>query len=230
VNIRAFAPTRDFSQPEPEPFIAEEEEVVDDRIDPEEAARLIEAAREEGRREGYARGKAEGEEAERSSIAATLEGRVSALQAEIEAIRAREDELFADLETRTARLMLALLHQLAKRLSEAEAKRLAENVATRAVEAVRGKHLITIRADAENIAALRQVLRLPTDEDAAAHRIVFEEEEDATRPPLEVAWLTGKVRFDPYGFTEAIDEVFTRTLESLTGDKGASSKVERNHD
>jgi flagellar biosynthesis/type III secretory pathway protein FliH len=225
MTIRAFAPTRDFSAPVPEPLIEEEEEIVDDRIDPEEAARLIEAAREEGRRQGYAEGLAEGEANERGSVAARLEEQVAALHAEIGAIRAEEAELFAELETRTSRLMLALLHQLAKRLSEAEAKRLAENVAARAVEAVRGKHLITIRAGNDLLASLRQVLRLPTDDDAAAHRIVFDEA-DATKPPLEVAWLTGKVRFDPYGFTDAIDEVFTRTLESLTGDEGASSQVE----
>lgn len=218
MTVRAFAPIRDFSEPElPDPF---EEEEEDDRLGPEEVARLVESARAEAYREGHAAGLAEGRESERSSLAAQLEAEVDALNTSLAALREKEDALFADLETRTARLMLALVHQLARRLSEAEAKRLAEAVTTRAVEAVRGRHRVTIRANEELLEPLRAVLRLPTDEAAAAHRIVFEKAADATAAPLEVAWLTGKVTFDPYAFTGAIDEVFTETLERLTSGMG----------
>ncbi|NNU17434.1 hypothetical protein HK107_13965 [Parvularcula sp. ZS-1/3] len=216
MTVRAFAPFRDFSEPElPDPF--EEEIEEDDRLSPDEVAALIKSARADGKRQGYEEGIAEGQEQERTSVAAQLEEKVDALRAELSAIHGREDELFADLETRTARLMLALVHQLARRLSEAEAKRLAENVTVRAVEAVRGKHRVTIRADEAFLEPLRAVLRLPTDEEAAAHRVVFETAEEGAETPLEVAWLTGKVTFDPYAFTGAIDEVFTETLEHLMG-------------
>lgn len=214
----AFAGLRDFSEPEvPETF---EEEVEDDRLPPEEVARLVEAAAEEARREGHAAGYAEGQEAERASVAARMDEQVENLLSEIAALREHEEQLFAEVEERTSRLMLALVHQLARRLSEVEAKRLAENVAMRAIEAVRGKHRITIRATGEFIEPLRAILRLPTDEDAAAHRIVFETTANDEESPLEVAWLTGKVTFDPYAFTGAIDEVFTETLNSLTGGQG----------
>lgn len=216
MKISAFSPSLDFGAP-PAPEPVEEE---DDRLDPDEVARLIEQATEAARAEAYDQGFREGAAQEKSQIAARLEDEVSSLRAEIDGVRAREDALFADLETRTSRLMLALVHQLARRLSEAEAKRLAEDVTMRAVEAVRGKHRITIRADAAIIEPLRAVLRLPTDDEAAAHRIVFETAHDDGGTPLEVAWLTGKVTFDPYAFTDAIDEVFTETLKSLSGDEG----------
>lgn len=225
MSVRAFQPTRDFSEPEfPEPL---EEEIEDDRLPPEEVARLVEAAREEGRQQGFTDGHAQGVEEERATIAAQLETKVDAIFAELESVRAREVELFESLEMRTARLMLAFVHQLAKRLSEAEAKRLAENVAKRAVEAVRGKHRITIRATEEFLEPLRAILRLPTDDDAAAHRIAFEPVADEEAAPLEVAWLTGKVTFDPYGFNEAVDEVFTETLNSLMDGEGTPTSVER---
>lgn len=225
MSVRAFQPTRDFSEPEfPEPV---EEEVEDDRLPPEEVARLVEAAREQGREQGYNDGHAQGVEDERAAIAAELKGKVDGLFTEMQALRSREDELFQSLETRTARLMLAFVHQLAKRLSEAEANRLAENVAKRAVEAVRGKHRITIRATEEFLRPLREALHLPTDDDAAAHRVEFEAVADAEAAPLEVAWLTGKVTFDPYGFNEAVDEVFTETLNSLMDGEGTPTSVER---
>lgn len=212
-QFRAFAPARDFGEPDiPEVF---DEEVEDDRLSPDEVAALIDNATAQARREGHAEGFAEGQAAERTGIATSLEEKATTLLNEVSALRAKEDELFEDLETRTSRLMLALVHQLARRLSEAEAMRLAENVTMRAVEAVRGKHRITIRASQELMDPLRQVLRLPTDEDASAHRIVFEPASEDASTPLEVAWLTGKVTFDPYAFTGAIDDVFNDTLENL---------------
>ncbi|MEM9839092.1 MAG: hypothetical protein AAF830_08050 [Pseudomonadota bacterium] len=216
MKISAFSPALDFGAP-PTPEPMEEE---DDRLDPDEVAALVEKATEAVRAEAYNQGFNDGSNQEKTDIAQRLEAEVSALRTAIEGVRAKEDELFADLETRTARLMLALVHQLGRRLSEAEAKRLAENVTMRAVEAVRGKHRITIRADEAIIEPLRAVLRLPTDDDAAAHRIVFEPAQGDENTPLEVAWLTGKVTFDPYAFTDAIDEVFTETLKSLSGDEG----------
>lgn len=223
MSIRAFAPVRDFSEPQIEEPVFEEEEVDDGRLDPEEVTRLIESAAAAARREGYEEGKRDGAEAERTSITAQLEEKVSELRAEIASINARDDELFEELETRSSRLMLALVHQLARRLSEEEAKRLAENVTVRAIEAVKGKHRITIRATEEFLEPLRQVLRLPTDEAADQHRIQFQQAEDASEAPLEVAWLTGKVTFDPYAFTGAIDEVFTETLGRLMDGEGAPS-------
>lgn len=214
----AFSFLRDFAEPEqPEPPAGVEE---DDRLAPEDVERMIESARAEAFERGHAQGLEAGRDAERATISARLEEKVTELHGHLAAITAREDELFSQLETRTARLMLALVHQLAKRLSEVEAKQLAENVATRAVEAVRGKHRVTIRATAEFIEPLRQVLRLPTDDAAAAHRVVFEESAAGGEAPLEVAWLTGKVTFDPYAFTAAIDEVFTETLKSLMSGEG----------
>ena len=220
MKISAFSPALDFGAP-PAPEPIEEE---DDRLDPEEVAYLVDRAADAARAEAYDEGFREGQAKEKSSIAARLEEEVQGLRREIEAVRAREEELFADLETRTARLMLALVHQLARRLSEAEAKRLAEDVTMRAVDAVRGKHRIVIRADPPIIDPLRAVLRLPTDDEAAAHRIAFEPAREGSGTPLEVAWLTGKVTFDPYAFTGAIDEVFTETLKSLGGDGGTSSR------
>ena len=220
MRISAFAPTLNFDEPLPE----EPEALDDGRLDPEEVARLIEQAKDDARREAYDDGYRDGSEAEKATIAARLEEEVLGLRREIEAVRTHEDQLFADLETRTARLMLALVHQLARRLSEAEAKRPAENVTMRAVEAVRGKHRVVIRADATILAALLAVLRLPTDEEAAAHRIEFQASSEEHAAPLEVAWLTGKVTFDPYAFTGAIDEVFTETLKSLSGDEGTSPR------
>jgi hypothetical protein len=223
-NVRAFTPSRDFSAPaEPEPVAEEIEEEEDDRLSPDEVARLIDAAVATARQEGFEEGKAEGAKEASEDIAAKLETEVSALHGELQALRAREEQLFTELESKTARLMLALVHQLAKRLSEAEAKRLAEDVTLRAVEAVRGRHKITIRASTEFLDPLRQVMRLGRDEDAAAHRISFEPREDASAAPLEVAWLTGKVTFDPYAFTGEIDEVFTDTLKTLTGGEGNPS-------
>lgn len=220
MRISAFAPTVDFDAPAEEP----DEPEVDDRLAPDEVAVLIDQATEAAKREAYDAGYRAGAETERQTIAARLEDEVKALNAEISRIRAREDELFADLATRTARLMLALVHQLARRLSESEAKRIAENLTMRAVEAVRGKHRITIRAEQSVLEPLRAVLRMPTDDEAAAHRIAFEAAEDGSGAPLEVAWLTGKVTFDPYAFTGAIDEVFTDTLNSLSGDEGRSPR------
>lgn len=216
MRISAFAPTLDFSKPDPIDEI--EEEVEDHRIEPEEVERLVEAARQEARAAGYDEGFAAGQEQERGEIATRIEEQVSELLSALAELRANEEALFTDLETRTSRLMLALVHQLAKRLSDAEANRLAQNVTMRAVEAVRGKHRMTIRAPEEYMDALRAVLRLPTDQDAEAHRIVFEVAEGDGQAPLEVAWLTGKVTFDPYAFKGAIDDVFRETLESLDGE------------
>jgi len=218
VRISAFTPARDFSQPDPDEI---EEEIVDDRLDPDEVAALIDRATEAARKEAYHEGYTAGVEEERATIASRLEEEVQGLRSEIDSVRVHEVELFKSLETRTSRLMLALVHQLARRLSDAEAQRVAESVAMRAVEAVRGKHRITIRADEKLMGPLRAVLRLPTDEDAASYRIAFETEPEGSSTQLEVAWLTGKVTFDPYAFTDAIDEVFTETLKSLSGDGGA---------
>ncbi|NRA30788.1 MAG: hypothetical protein HRU11_11075 [Parvularculaceae bacterium] len=218
MRISAFTPARDFSQPDPSEV---EEEIIDDRLDPDEVAILIDRATEAAKKEAYHEGYTAGVAEERATIASRLEEEVQALRAEIDAVRVNEEELFEDLATRTSRLMLALVHQLARRLGESEAQRLAENVTMRAVEAVRGKHRITIRADESLITPLRAVLRLPTDEEAASYRIVFEPQPDGSGSQLEVAWLTGKVTFDPYAFTDAIDEVFTETLKNLDGDGGA---------
>ncbi|GGY50612.1 FliH/SctL family protein [Parvularcula lutaonensis] len=228
MTIRAFAPVRDFNEPQVEEQAFEEVPEEDDRLSPEEVTRLIESAAAAARREGYEEGKRDGEEAERASMAARLEEKVDRLRAEIESIQAREDALFDELETRSSRLMLALVHQLARRLSEEEAKHLAENVTIRAIEAVRGKHRITIRATEEFLGPLRHVLRLPTDEEADQVRIHFEQAADETEAPLEVAWLTGKVTFDPYAFTGAIDEVFTETLKSLMDGEGTPSSEGEN--
>lgn len=222
MTARAFAGLKDFDAPEIDPVY--EEEIEDDRLTPAEVAELVDNARRAALKEGHAQGYAEGQEAERQTIASRLDAEVTKLTAAVASIREQEEELFADLETRTARLMLALVHQLARRLSEEEAKRLAENVTLRAIEAVRGKHRITIRATSEFIEPLRAVLRMPTEEEAAAHRIAFEASDDATAAPLEVAWLTGKVTFDPYAFTGAIDEVFTETLDHLMGGQGNASR------
>ncbi|MEM1380796.1 MAG: hypothetical protein AAGH41_09245 [Pseudomonadota bacterium] len=217
MRISAFSPSLDFSAPSPAEVIEEED---DDRLSPEEVAVLIDRAADAARAEGYDKGFREGSAQEKDSIAARLEEEVLGLRAAIDSVRGQEEELFDDLETRTARLLLALIHQLARQLSESEAKRLAENVTMRAVEAVRGKHRISIRAESAVLEPLRAVLRLPTDEEAAAHRIEFQPAEDGAGAPLEVAWLTGKVTFDPYAFTGAIDEIFTETLKSLSGDEG----------
>ncbi|MEM9809899.1 MAG: hypothetical protein AAF788_01620 [Pseudomonadota bacterium] len=227
MQVRAFAPKRDFSEPDLE---IEEEEIIDDRLGPEEVAQLLDTAAAAARKEGHAAGFQEGQEAERETITAAIEGQVEIIRTAVETLQEQEKELLADLENRTSRLLLALVHQLAKRLSEPEAKRLAENVAMRAIEAVRGQHMVTIRATPEFLEHLRAVLRLPTDEDAAAHRIAFEAKTDATDEPLEVAWLTGKVTFDPYAFTGAIDDVFTETLQRLTDGEGTPSEVERTDD
>ncbi len=224
MSVNAFASLRNFDEPEVDPVF--EEEIEDDRLTPAEVAELVESARAAAFAEGRAQGYADGQDEERESISASLEQEVAKLTAEVAAVREQEAQLFTDLEARTARLMLALVHQLARRLSEEEAKRLAENVTARAVEAVRGKHRITIRATSEFLEPLRAVLRMPTDEDAAAHRIEFEATEDGTKAPLEVAWLTGKVTFDPYAFTGAIDEVFTETLEYLIGGQGTAREGE----
>jgi flagellar biosynthesis/type III secretory pathway protein FliH len=216
MSLAAFAALRDFSEPDELPAFEAEAEEADDRLSPAEVAELIENARRTAYEEGRAAGRAEGEAEERTSIAARLDGAVSELTGHLGEIRAREEELFARLESRTSRLILALVHQLARKLSEKEAQRLAEDVTMRALSAVRGKQEVTIRAAEAFLPALRAVLRMPTDEEAAAHRIRFEAVAADEGALLEVAWLTGKVTFDPYAFTGAIDEVFTQTLESLT--------------
>ncbi|MCQ8185525.1 hypothetical protein [Parvularcula maris] len=216
MSLAAFANLRDFSEPEEFPGLEPELPEPDDRLTPEEVAELIENARRTAYEEGRAAGRLEGETEERASIAARLDGAVEELTGHLAEIRAKEEELFERLQTRTSRLMLALVHQLARKLSEEEAQRLAEDVTMRALSAVRGKQRVTIRAAEAFLPALRAVLRMPTDEEAAAHRITFEPVAGEDQPPLEVAWLTGKVTFDPYAFTGEIDEVFTQTLASLT--------------
>jgi flagellar biosynthesis/type III secretory pathway protein FliH len=217
MSLAAFAHLRDFSEPKelPEDSFAEEE--ADNRLDPEEVARLIENAQRTAYEEGRAAGRIEGETQERSSISARLEGLVGELTGELEELRKREDELFAGLQNRCARLMLALMHKIARGAGEKEAQRLAQEVTTRALAAVRGRQTITIRAEESFLPALRAVLRMPSDEQAAEHRIVFEPVADDSSAPLEVAWLTGKVTFDPYAFTGEIDDLFTDTMERLTG-------------
>lgn len=223
MNVRAFAGLKDFSEPEVDPLeIEEEEPEEDDRLDPEQVAVLVNDARRAALAEGRALGFTEGQEAERQALTGEISENVTRLMAEVAELRGREDELFDDLQTRSARLLLALVHQLAARMSEEEARRLVEDVTLRAIEAVRGKHRITIRASEEFMEPLRAVLRMPTDAEAGAHRILFEVAENVNAAPLEVAWLTGKVTFDPYAFTEAIDEVFTETLDHLMGDQGSA--------
>ncbi|MEO1043152.1 MAG: hypothetical protein AAFX52_12770 [Pseudomonadota bacterium] len=228
MTVRAFAFSRDFSAPdivvEPEP------EVEDHRIEPEDARLMAEEAAQEAREEAYAQGFADGQEAQKEDIANQLASDVASMNEALEALRQREDELFSEVESRLTRLMLAVVHHLSKNLSEREAIRLAETVAMRAVHAVRGKHKVSIRATAEFLGHLRAVLKLPTDELAAEHRIVFEERTPEHDAPLEVAWLTGKVTFDPYAFMQAIDDVFTETLQRLTDDQGEASELERTDD
>ncbi|MEO0973224.1 MAG: hypothetical protein AAFX85_09015, partial [Pseudomonadota bacterium] len=190
------------SAPAPEPV------VIDTGIDPEDARLMAEAAAQEAREEAYAQGYADGQAAQKEEISSQVAGDVQAVQVSLAELREREDALFDEVESRMTRLMLGVVHHLAKGLSEREAIRLAETVAMRAVHAVRGKHKVSIRATGEFLAHLREALQLPTDELAAEHRIVFEER-TPEKEALEVAWLTGKVTFDPYAFMQAIDDVFT---------------------
>ncbi|MEM9284463.1 MAG: hypothetical protein AAGA39_01135 [Pseudomonadota bacterium] len=228
MTVRAFSFSRDFSAPdlppEPEPV------VIDNRIEPEDARLMAEEAAQEAREEAYAQGFADGQAAQDEEISSRVAAEITAIQTSLSELRTREDALFDEVESRMTRLMLAVVHHLAKGLSEREAIRLAETVAMRAVHAVRGKHKVSIRATAEFLGHLREALQLPTDELAAEHRIVFEERTADKEAPLEVAWLTGKVTFDPYAFMQAIDDVFTETLQRLTDDQGEASELERTDD
>ena len=228
MSVRAFSISRDFSvteelPPEPEPV------VIDTGIDPEDARLMAEEAAQEAREEAYAQGYADGQAAQKEEISSQVAGDVQAVQVSLAELREREDALFDEVESRMTRLMLGVVHHLAKGLSEREAIRLAETVAMRAVHAVRGKHKVSIRATGEFLGHLREALQLPTDELAAEHRIVFEER-TPEKEALEVAWLTGKVTFDPYAFMQAIDDVFTETLQRLTDDQGEASELERTDD